>query len=85
MGNPMNSSFTFLDRATHLKIVLLAALVAGAVVAVGESAQVGRSAPAPTAPEQAMRSLKALPVPVARPDARQPEAKQPAVVLRDAA
>jgi len=83
----MNSSLYFLDRATHLKIVLLAALLAGAVVAVGQSAQLSRPAAAPTAavPGQTLRSLKALPAPVARPDARQPEAQQPAMVSRGAA
>ena len=84
MGNPMNSSFYFLDRATHLKIVLLAALLAGAVVAVGESAQLGRSAhPAAPPPAQAARSVKALSLPVAKRDTK-PEAKQPAVFTRDA-
>ena len=94
MGNPMNSSFYFLDRATHVKIVLLAAFLAGAVVAVGESAQLGRPAhPAASAPtEQAVRSLKASPGLVAKPAAEtaakpeaKPEIKRPVVSLSQAA
>jgi len=89
----MNSSFYFLDRATHVKIVLLAAFLAGAVVAVGESAQLGRPAhPAASAPtEQAVRSLKASPGPVAKPAAEaakseaKPEIKRPVVSLSQAA
>jgi len=83
MGNPMNSSFYFLDRATHLKIGLLAALLAGAVVAVGESAQLRSAHPAAPPPAQAARSVKALSLPVAKRDTK-PEAKQPAVFTRDA-
>jgi hypothetical protein len=59
MGKPMNTSFYFLDRATHIKIVLLAAVLAGVVVAVGESARGGHAAapsvftpPTPAQPAQ---------------------------------
>jgi hypothetical protein len=75
MGKPMNASFHFLDRATHIKIVLLAAVLAGAVVAVGEGARSGHPAgPAvltpPTAAQPA-QSLKALSAPVAKSGTRQ--------------
>ena len=70
MGNPMNSSFYFLDRGTHVKIVLLAAVLAGVVVAVGESARGGHAAgPAmltPPTPAQPAQNLKALSAPVAK-------------------
>ena len=71
MGKPMNASFYFLDRATHIKIVLLAAVLAGVVVAVGESAQRGRVAGpgAFTAATSAQpsQSLKAPSAPATRP------------------
>lgn len=70
MGKPMNASFYFLDRATHIKIVLLAAVFAGVVVAVGEAARPGRAAGAAaltaTTPVQPAQSAKALSTPVAR-------------------
>jgi hypothetical protein len=86
----MNSSFYFLDRGTHVKIVLLAALFASAVVAVGESAQFGSSAhPAAAAmPGQAVRSPKTLSGPIAKPAAQsaaKPEAKQPVMRSPEAA
>jgi hypothetical protein len=69
MGKPMNASFYFLDRATHIKIVLLAAVLAGVVVAVGEAARPGRAAGAAaltaTTPVPA-QSARALSAPVAR-------------------
>jgi hypothetical protein len=68
MGKSMNASFYFLDRATHIKIVLLAAALAGMVVAVGESARGGHAAaPAmlmPPTPAQPAQSLKTLSAPV---------------------
>jgi hypothetical protein len=71
----MNASFYFLDRATHIKIVLLAAVLAGVVVAVGESARGGHPAgPAvltPPIPAQPAQSLKALSAPVAKSGTRQ--------------
>jgi hypothetical protein len=75
MGKPMNASFYFIDRATHIKIVLLAAVLAGVVVAVGESAQRGHATgaaalTAPT-PAQPAQSLKALSAPVAKPGTKQ--------------
>jgi hypothetical protein len=70
MGKPMNASFYFLDRATHIKIVLLAAVLAGVVVAVGENARSGHAAgPAVLTPPtltQPAQSLKALSAPVAK-------------------
>jgi hypothetical protein len=66
----MNASFYFLDRPTHIKIVLLAAVLAGAVVAVGKTAQGARAAgPAAytaTIPVQPAVGLKAQSTPVAR-------------------
>lgn len=41
----MNSSLYTLDRATHLKIILVAVITAAVVLIIGESAQVGRSMP----------------------------------------
>ena len=72
MGTPVNASFYFLDRATHIKIVLLAAVLAGAVVAIGEAAQSGHAAgPAAhsvTIPVQPAQGLKAQSAPVANPE-----------------
>ncbi len=48
-GRVMNSSLYSLDRGTHLKIVMVAAMMAVVVLIVGESAQPGRSAPAAAA------------------------------------
>jgi hypothetical protein len=66
----MNASFYFLDRATHIKIVLLAAALAGVVVAVGEAARPGHATgPATftaTTPVQPPQSAKAQAAPVAR-------------------
>jgi hypothetical protein len=59
----MNASFYFLDRATHIKIVLLAAVLAGVVVAVGEAARPGHATGTPVQPAQ---SAKALSAPIAR-------------------
>jgi hypothetical protein len=84
MASPMNSSFYFLDRATHVKIVLLAAVFAGVVVAIGESAQLGRSAhpvaPLAAMPGQAARAVKVLSGPTAKPGTT-----KPAVLSREAA
>jgi hypothetical protein len=70
MGTLMNASFYFLDRATHIKIVLLAAVLASAVVAIGEAAQGGHAAgPAAhtvTIPVQPAQGLKAQSAPVAK-------------------
>ena len=75
MGKPMNASFYFLDRATHIKIVLLAAVLAGVVVAVGENARGGYAAGSavltPPTPAQPAQSLKALSAPVAKSGTRQ--------------
>jgi hypothetical protein len=66
----MNASFYFLDRATHIKIVLLAAVLAGVVVAVGEAARsahpTGPSALTATTPMRPAQSAKALSAPVAK-------------------
>jgi hypothetical protein len=70
MGKPMNASFYFLDRGTHIKIVLLAAVLAGVVVAVGEAARprhaTGPAALTATTPEQPAQSARAPSAPVAR-------------------
>jgi hypothetical protein len=70
MGTAMNASFYFLDRATHIKIVLLAAVLAGVVVAVGKAAQgahaAGSAAHTATIPVQPAQGLKAQSAPVAR-------------------
>jgi hypothetical protein len=70
MGTAMNASFYFLDRATHIKIVLLAAVLAGVVVAVGKAAQgahaAGPAAHTATNPVQPAQGLKAQSAPVAR-------------------
>jgi hypothetical protein len=75
MGKPMNASFYFLDRATHIKIVLLPAVLAGVVVAVGESARGDRAAGpivlTPPTPAQPAQGLKTLSAPVAKPGTRQ--------------
>ena len=71
MGKPMNTSFYFLDRGTHIKIVLLAAVLAGVVVAVGESAQLGHSARPTAIQGQPVQSLKAFSAPVAQPAKRE--------------
>ena len=67
----MNTSFYFLDRATHIKIVLLAAVLAGVVLAVGESAQLGHAARSAAVPTQPAQSLKAFSTPVAQPPKRE--------------
>ena len=46
----MNYSLYNLDRATHLKIVVVAAITAALVLIIGESAQLDRNAPVAAAP-----------------------------------
>ena len=41
----MNSSMYNLDRATHLKVIVVAVTVAALVVAIGKSAQLNHAAP----------------------------------------
>lgn len=47
----MNSSFHSFDRTTHAKIVLVAAMAAALVLAIGKTAQFERTAPAASAPQ----------------------------------
>ena len=72
MGNPMNTSFYFLDRGTHRKIILLAAILAGVVLAVGENAQLGHAARPAAVPAPPAQGLKAFSPPaVAQPAKRE--------------
>ena len=84
----MNSSLYTLDRATHLKIVLVAAITAAAVLTVGETARLdGRMATAP-ASLTAQPLLQPTPrpfwriTPTRRPlmPAARPAAARPAIV-----
>lgn len=47
----MNSSFHSFDRGTHAKIVLVAAMAAALVLAIGKTAQFDRAAAAASAPQ----------------------------------
>jgi len=47
----MNSSFHGFDRTTHAKIVLVAAMAAALVLAIGKTAQFDGAAPAASAPQ----------------------------------
>ena len=67
----MNTSLYFLDRGTHIKIVLLAAVLACVVLAVGESAQLGHAARPAVVPAQPAQSLKAFTAPVTQPPKRE--------------
>lgn len=59
----MNSSLYSLDRATHLKIVLVAAITAAIVLVVGESARLDHTASAAPAPLAAQPLLQPTPQP----------------------
>jgi len=72
MGKPMNTSSYFLDRGTHIKIVLLAAVLAGVVLTVGENARLGHAARPAAVPAPPAQSLKAFSPPaVAQPSRRE--------------
>jgi hypothetical protein len=58
----MNSSLYNSDRATHLKIVVVAAITAAVVLIVGENARLDRTASAASAPFAAQPLLSSQPV-----------------------
>lgn len=87
----MNSSLYSLDRATHLKIVIIAAMAAAIVFAVGESARLHRqtptvSAPAVSAPTVSAPELHRLVRPATpMPDKPSVRAPKPKVLVIEAA
>jgi hypothetical protein len=62
----MNSSLFTLDRATHLKILMVAAITAVVVLMVGENARLDRTAFAAPAPVAGQPLLQPRPQPVWR-------------------
>lgn len=60
----MNTSLYTLDRATHLKVVLVAAVTVATVLVVGESARLDRTASTMPAPLTAQPLLQPTPQPL---------------------